>query len=120
MKFTFEGEEFKISFYYPPALNEELHLERGKITAAIISGMGHEQFCGGHAACAYEDQFRKETGRKVALKRALDKMLHLESGNGDCAVKWVDHFPPHWDRRAFRTAAWKAYLGRKAMVTVSA
>lgn len=93
MKFIFEGEEFKISFK---------HVQPGTVrsTRCYIwkGGNGDEPWARGGATCDPSDTFSKEIGRKLALTRALKNTLH---------------FPAHWDRRAFRTAAWKAYLGRK-------
>ena len=46
----------------------------------------------GVAACSFDDNFVKDVGRKLALKRAMR----------------------HWPRVA-RTKMWKAYLGRKVV-----
>lgn len=119
MKFTFEGEEFKISFEHE---QRGSHRHTGCHIWRVTEGgkdLDHTPFCEGWSHCNPSDVFCKESGRKLSLSRALNStMRFLDIGSSELIL--VTNLPSHWDRRAFRTAAWKAYLGRKAMVTVSA
>lgn len=119
MKFTFENEEFKISFKY---------VQPGTVRSTrcyIWKGENSDDpWARGGATCDPSDTFSKEIGRKLALTRALNNTLHLEvcdpTPQYPAMARHVDHFPARWDRRAFRTAAWKAYLGRKPVNDSSA
>lgn len=55
----------------------------------------------GCARCSQEDQFCKETGRTLSLRRALSS-------------KWNFHLD-----RGFRTAVWHAYFDRKGKACAS-
>lgn len=62
--------------------------------------------------CSHEDQFVKETGRKIALTRALAAASALEVplrgfADGQDAPEGYDN------RKEFRRRAWEAYLWRK-------
>ena len=58
-------------------------------------------FAAGSALCAKSDQFRKDTGRKVALTKALrsQKIANVCRNN-----RYIE--------KDFRTAAWQAYHKR--------
>ena len=91
MTFKFKGEQYRISFQhgmFPLPLAPDKSV-RG--TRCSVGPEGQNNI--GYSWCSPQDNFRRETGRKVALKRAL-----LWYGGSS------------W--RAFRTAAWKAYLER--------
>lgn len=91
MRFTKDGIEYRIYFHYSRDSKK-----RRKVTAYIENcDVDTEDFfipdvLGATATCCRGDQFVKETGRKIALAKALK------------------------DRdREFRKAAWEAYFARK-------
>ena len=81
MKFEYEGSEFRIRFHY----------EYKTTRVEIVNYLAKSIVVNGDSYCAPSDRFCKETGRKIALKRALHQYLP----------------------KSFRTAVWKAYHGRK-------
>jgi hypothetical protein len=94
MLFELMGIKYRIRFVYRT-------VERGRkkqtrrLVACFIEREEDQKWIGvvgGQAECSPADQFMKETGRKLALTRAL-KWQHLE----------------------FRTRAWWAYRGRKGL-----
>ena len=92
MTFEYAGEEYRITFKHDrlPLPTAPDIMVRG--TRCLIGPEGAIRYVG----CSYchpSDNFCRETGRKIALKKAL---------------LWYDN--ELW--RGFRTAAWKAYLGR--------
>lgn len=112
LTFHFQGVGFKIWFRYEGANGQ-------RETVCLIDRLGEDKtFAFGSTVCAKVDQFCKETGRKIALTRALTKgMLHLEPvsdpGHPSTTHKWVPHGPQDKKQaRAFRTAAWMAYRSR--------
>lgn len=97
MEFTYNGQTFKIQFRYSSTATGE----RGAFTnCTIIPNPDYHMRHGymGRAECSDKDQFCKETGRKIALRRALAKA-----------------FPSRYysDSKAARRAAWQAYFARK-------
>lgn len=100
MIFSYDGKEYVISFEYSEGdiPNTEL---RGRVTRCWVVKAGDDRqysVLKGTAWCHPNDQFAREIGRKLALERALVTALALR-------VKAR--------AREFRTAAWKAYWGRK-------
>jgi hypothetical protein len=88
MRFTFEGLDYRIGFRHEIDRKSET-----AITYCWVDNVDRsvlKQVVGkGSAKCSKGDIFNKETGRKLALERALVGKV-----------------------RAFRTAAWKAYFNR--------
>ena len=72
------------------------HLVRGYTTALLYSGTNGYQgvLDKAYTACSASDNFCKETGRKVALRRLLENV--------------------RWDREA-RRAVWQAYWRSKGV-----
>jgi hypothetical protein len=85
MKFTYDGKNYRIGFQHDwdEATTFAFIKEDGDPRDAVIEGTSF---------CSAEDKFCYETGRKVALARALE-----------------DYAPD----REFRKAAWAAYRSRK-------
>ena len=98
MEFTFEGERWRIVFRYSDQImpeSEDLTEVRRVTTECWISRWRPTQHLWvedavGHAVKHPGDRPSKETGRKLALARALYSY-----------------------RRAFRTVAWSTYHARK-------
>lgn len=100
MRFEFRGTEWRIWFQ---------HTKRGdrRETLCFIDFVQHEPdpagvratFAAGSAVCAATDPFRKETGRKLALTRALKSTAVYERFGID-------------KMKMFRAAAWACYLNR--------
>jgi hypothetical protein len=63
MKFTLDGAEVEIRFHFQDAVT--------LCSLVITSNLGAYVF-GGYALCSSRDRFVKETGRKIALRRALE------------------------------------------------
>lgn len=97
MRFEFpEGKWYKIWFKYT------LHDGKREVLALIDEeDAPGTTFAAGAALCAKSDQFRKETGRKVALTKALrcEKIFNV------CGCKSATC-------KQFRTAAWQCYHKR--------
>lgn len=77
-----------INFRYDRKPPPNSSVEVRSVRCVIATDSGGLSF--GRSWCHQNDQFSKETGRKLALARALKEF-----------------------DRGFRTVAWKAYLGRK-------
>ena len=116
MKFTFNGHTYKIIFrydkhytYFRPRPDGTIGPGSEFITGGAVDGIsttcfiyllqdnGNKQLIGyGVSKCQTEhDNFCKETGRKLALTRALDNAIYTG------------------EIREFRTLAWKSYFARK-------
>ena len=117
MTFTFNGKQYKILFEYKPVDGHRGVMcyiipafVDARATPLHLSSVGQ-----GWSKCVPQDAFVKETGRKIALKRALRTtfMRLLKNDAGTYAYTWVTEAPEDFNRRAFRTAAWKAYHGRR-------
>lgn len=95
LTFHFQGVGFKIWFRYEGANGQ-------RETVCLIDRLGEDKtFAFGSTVCAKVDQFCKETGRKIALTRAvLSKPVY----------DLVQDHPTK--AKAFRTAAWQAYRSR--------
>ena len=106
MKFTFDGQEFSIQFRYDkafppiggvPDYREGVPLIETETTTCFIwqerpDGFADVRLCIGTGRVRRHPKDRPD--REVGRKKALAKALELQG-------------------RGFRTAAWKAYLGRK-------
>ena len=88
MDFLYDGNSYKIEFGRDQDLSPNSAVLVRSTSCTIRRDRGGSLV--GRSWCHRNDQFSKETGRKLALTRALMS----------------------YDR-GFRTAAWKAYLGRK-------
>lgn len=98
MEFTYNGQTFEIQFRYYEFDDQTI---KGKVTCCCIVapgmlGLVRETY--GIAQCHPDDQFCKETGRKIALRRALAKSFHVFDKD---------------ERKNLRRAAWQAYFARK-------
>jgi hypothetical protein len=113
MNFEYEGCKFRITFQY--AVIEGANGIRCYIDD--VSDEQHKRVANGYSRCVSGDRFVKETGRKIALTRALDKMF-IELSSGQYPLTWLDVFPTEWSRRGFRAAAWKSYFERKAPLMI--
>lgn len=94
MKFSHDGKEYRIEFKYTVVDG------RRETTCLINTGAtreSEETYSVGNAMCSEQDQFNRETGRELALKRALDDLP-----------------------RPFRAAAWTAYRNRVRVVAAEA
>ena len=116
IKFTYNGANYEICFRYG-----KIEKLRG-IYCTIYSDSAppkdliHDEnaIAQSQSRCATADHFVKETGRKIALARALARPFNFLRGNSDFTQRyWSVECPPGFDPKAFRTAAWKAYLRRK-------
>ncbi len=103
--FHFRQEEFSIEFEY-----KTIDRRRG-----MLCRIRHKQedgskpeVCIGWSACLPQDQFVKETGRRIALRRATGKggWLKLQE------LRWVSTFPNDWDRKRLRAAVFECYFNR--------
>lgn len=97
MRFSYQGVEFAISFTYTWETIPNTKLE-GMVTRCWVAKVGVDRTAvlNGTAWCHPSDQFSRATGCKMALTRALAGSF-----------------------RPFRTAAWKAYWGRKGSMKQS-
>lgn len=91
MRFSYDGKEFVILFEYTWETIPNTKLE-GMVTRCWVAkvGVDRDALLNGTTWCHPSDQFSRATGCKMALERALASSF-----------------------RPFRTAAWKAHLGRK-------
>lgn len=85
MKFTYDGTEYKITFVYA----RERYAQRVVYCNLWDRTPAWEVVAKAYSQCHPDDQFCKETGRKVALRRALEGF-----------------------DKPFRTAVWQAYHAR--------
>ncbi len=110
MRFSFGPNTFRIWFQY-----SKHDGKRETICLIDRDDSNEKTFAAGSSVCAESDHFRKETGRKIALTRALRNARHLESiqDQGSITHMWIDHTPQ--PAREWRAAAWKAYLNRKSV-----
>jgi hypothetical protein len=95
MSFEYGDDTYQLQFYYGSAATVYGGGRQGvfcQVTKLVITPLmtGDEIIVDAYCALNPEDRFNKETGRKLALTRALTGQP-----------------------KAFRTAAWKAYHGRK-------
>lgn len=93
MKFEYAGCRYKIWFKYEGTVRRE--------TLCFIDLVDDEKqttFSVGSAVCAPSDRFCKETGRKVALTKALKD------------VQWRGALGP--ELKEYRRLAWRCYLNR--------
>lgn len=104
--FHFRQEEFSIEFEY-----KTIHKCRG----VVCQIRWHQKedgskpaCCVGWSACLPQDPFVKETGRRIALRRATGQTGWLELQDR----KWVSTFPDGWDRKAWRAAVFECYFKR--------
>jgi hypothetical protein len=98
MTFTFEDYHYEIQFKYTH------HTGLRGIDCYInqVHGQIKKRVAIGWSSCSSADVFVKETGRKIALTRALGEIVYA--------------LPVR--EKAFRTAAWTAYHNRKALAVV--
>ena len=92
MTFEYAGEQYRITFSHNeiyPLPTDQSVLVRGTRCDFKRGAMPIGLYGNGYSYCHPNDNFCRETGRKLALARAL--RVHI---------------------RPFRTAAWKAYLGK--------
>ncbi len=90
MKFGQDGIEYRIVFSHEQCPDGP-RIKSVTTCRIVVKVNGTIQlWSSGYAYCSVKDVFSKETGRKVALTRALKEF-----------------------DKEFRTRAWKAYLGRK-------
>ena len=87
--FTFDGQAYEIQFRHGQSCPPNVPMEVRSTACTIFIGHALHWY-EGRSWCHGNDQFSKETGRKLALERALTGRT-----------------------RDFRTAAWKAYFARK-------
>lgn len=109
MRFEFpEGKWYKIWFKYT------LHDGKREVLALIDEeDAPGTTFAAGAALCAKSDQFRKETGRKVALTKAMPQLNNGRNNVTDSNSKIYNVCGGDWDRiKQFRTAAWQCYHKR--------
>ena len=111
MRFDFEGEQFRIWFdhrHYPNGLirYSAWHSKERVVQAVthchlqqLVKGEGWETFRLGTSLCAWDDEYNKETGRVIALRRAI--------------MEWTENKHFLWDPKAARRAAFSAYFNRK-------
>ncbi len=105
LTFEFAGQLFKIWFQYPKH-------DGKRECVCLIDRVGEDKtFAAGSSVCAASDQFCKETGRKIALTRALRCLQLLEKPAGAQTHVWVSRTPE--PAKLFRTAAWAAYRARR-------
>ena len=98
MRFEHDGHSFRIRFRHehPDGFIFAGDTRHGKVralTSCFIEGQEMDRWAAvaqGEARCSLDDRFQKETGRKLALQRA------------------VAHFP-----QVLRGTIWDAYLSRK-------
>lgn len=90
--FEYNFKHYRIAFRRVE--NTKFLCDVSKFTELEPNEFGYLIIGSGVSSCAPGDNFCKETGRKIALTRALD----------DC-IAGVD--------KSFRRAAWKAYFNRK-------
>jgi hypothetical protein len=89
--FIVDSLSIKVSFkHYPVTEDDKISFET--VCSIVPTGQKAPFICG-VAFCSKKDQFNKEVGRKLALKRALDRNL------------------ANWDKIQ-RTIIWKAYFNR--------
>ena len=63
------GEEIKVEFWYNTCENSE------RVTYCDVLDGDGDCIGSGLASCSPRDQFNKNTGRKIALSRALDEIF---------------------------------------------
>lgn len=100
MRFSYDGVEYVISFEYSEGAIPNTKL-RGRVTRCWVTKEGSDRqysVLKGVAWCHPSDQFSRAVGRKLVFKRALALAAY---SRGKIRA------------REFRTAAWKAYLGRR-------
>lgn len=103
MRFNFENTDFRIRFEYQKLFTHcHIEIREGETWRGVSSGW---------AECVKSDQFVKETGRKIALRRAT-KSGWLIIDKSVTPMQWVSCFPSHWDRKGWNRAAWECYLNR--------
>ncbi len=97
MRFQFGDQVFKIWFQYS---KHDGQRETVCLIDDVKDGIAEAKatFAAGSSVCSSSDQFRKETGRKIALTRAL---------RAAGAVRAL------CDDKRFRKAAWEAYWARR-------
>jgi len=113
MTFTFDGRLFRICFTHVHPTGRVLTGPtqpcKAVTTCYIEEKPNHSSAWSvvnrleGWAWCSLQDVYSKDKGRKLSLQRALEYCGVLTDGI------------PTWNwRKAFRTVAWTAYLGRKS------
>src|ERR1700722_10894516 len=110
MDFDYRGQRYGIRFYHETFKNEVRGFYRIVWCSIVrtVDGVGDVYILGkGQAICAPEDRFNKETGRKLALTRALHD-YEKHSTVVDAALEIVNY-----GAKKFRTAVWNSYFGRK-------
>lgn len=93
MKFIFDGKQYALQFAY--GLVETVYGNNRRGVYCTILDANDLPLTSCYAACAPQDKFLKETGRKKSLTLALQTYP-------------VQDFP-----KQFRAAAWKAYFSRR-------
>ncbi len=121
MRFEFSGVKYKIWFKYEA---EEIRHRHGieswttqrRETLCFIDEEDTPKgtsFAVGSAVCAPSDVFCKNTGRKVALTKALPQLRNGKNNVTDSNRKIFNVCGGDWDCvKQFRTAAWQAYNKR--------
>jgi hypothetical protein len=114
IRLHYEGYDYNIDFSHSCVDDKGLDIETGKklprTTSCSISQVEvvnnaeniHEEVGYGVAWCSPNDQFVKETGRKIALQRALDEMFGFSWERGN-------------EERKNREVFWLAYHNRQNM-----
>jgi hypothetical protein len=121
MTFAYNDRHYKIQFEYAAYTG---HAGRGLYCHIFeVQGNTETEIATGWSSCVPQDRFVKETGRKIALARAL-RHPYRSLVRGPDAVNggeahWVDQLPQPWDAKTFRTAAWTAYLNRREIAKES-
>lgn len=114
LEFVFMGERFSIGFAY-----KTVDKCRGVMCHIDRFDAGEwKKVSQGWSRCVPQDPFVKETGRKLALRRATAKtgwltLEKLPPESRPATHHWVSTFPGGWDRKAWNTAAWACYMGRR-------
>lgn len=107
MTYTWEGTEYRILFRHDPHTwlqgPKKYHRRRG--TVCLIQTRGRSEMGdpgkwltvgSGAALCSLQDQFVKETGRRIALVRAVSKVDNMKAAGAALAC--------YYGRKRGRTA----------------
>jgi hypothetical protein len=92
-----DGQEIGIGFSYitlPQLLSKTMKLSEARTTVCKLYGIGSDGkpatvLASDDAACSASDNFRKETGRKIALTRAIEK---AKLSKQDRRLVWEAYF----------------------------
>lgn len=108
MRFTVNDQTYYVKWTYPytePLINKR------RTTCIIYQADFHHPIVIGHAECSSPDQFCKNTGRKISLERALNKLFpysyHIQIIN-ERAAQIPDK--KNTDHQQARAIAWQEYF----------